>query len=507
MADVRTRVAEAFDRADRLDPVLGTYLGRFTEQAAAAAEQLDAAVADGDGAGPLHGLTLGVKDVFATRDAPATCQSRVHDADWWAGRDAVPVARLRAAGAIPLGRTTMAEHALGRPDPALDFPVPRNPWDINRWTGGSSCGSANGLPAELFDVGLGTDSNGSIRIPAALCGVTGFKPTHGLVPDGGCRPLSRSLDVVGPLARNVRDCASTLAVLAGRPDTTAWRTDLRGARIGVPAKALEESAQLSEDCAAAFAGALEELREAGAEIVTVELPEVYPLFAAQFITLLAEAFELHGAGLRTRWAEYGRPFRRTAVLGGLVGAPTYLHAQRVRASAAASLRERFDGLDAMATPTWPTTAPRYDDPAALGTVSWLPGLWSAVGFPAVAVPMGFGGDGMPLSLQLAGLPWSDFGLAALADVYQSNTNWHLRRPDLAAGSLPAAVPVSEPQASPGDPEKQRWLAAALRDTGVDVDDAEVAEFTGMWGLTSMLFGFLPELPVDQGPLTPTLPPL
>jgi aspartyl-tRNA(Asn)/glutamyl-tRNA(Gln) amidotransferase subunit A len=496
MADVRTRVADAFDRADRLDPVLGTYLHRFTEQALAAATELD----NGTASGPLHGLTVGVKDVIATRESPATCQSRVHDAQWWAGRDAVAVRRLRAAGALPLGRTTMAEHALGRPDPALDFPVPRNPWDVDRYPGGSSCGSANGVSAELFDVGIGTDSNGSIRIPAALCGVTGVKPTYGLVPTDGCRPLSRSLDVVGPLGRNVRDCTTVLAVMAGRePDAARWRTDLAGVRVGVPAKALQESAQLSDDCRAAFDRTLEELRELGAWTVTVDLPELYPLFAAQFLTLLAEAFELHGAQLKDRWAEFGRPFRRTAVLGGLVPASVYLHAQRVRADADESLRERFGSIDVMATPTWPTTAPRYDDPAALGNVSWLPGLWSAVGFPAVALPMGFGGDGLPLSLHLAGAPWSDFELASIADAYQQHSGWHLRRPEIGASGGPAAV--AEPPAGAGNPDKQRWLAAALREIGLTVEDEEVAEFTGTWELTSMLFGFLPDIPVDRGPLT------
>ncbi|MBB4892325.1 aspartyl-tRNA(Asn)/glutamyl-tRNA(Gln) amidotransferase subunit A [Streptomyces olivoverticillatus] len=487
---VGTRVAEAQRRAARLDPGLGVFLRRFDAEAAEAAAHLD----EGPAEGLLHGVTLGIKDVIATREAPATCQSRVHDAQWWAGRDATAVARLRAAGAVPLGKTTLAEHALGRPDPALPFPVPRNPWDTDRFTGGSSSGSASGVAAGLFDVGLGTDTNGSIRIPAALCGVTGIKPTHGLVPADGARPLARTLDVVGPLARTVREAAAALAVMADAPaGAPAWRDDLRGVRIGVPRRALTESGQLTDDCGAAFETALTELRALGAETVDFDLPELYPLFAAQFVTLLAEAYELHGAGLRERWGDYGRPFRRTAVLGGLVGAPVYVHAQRVRAWGAENLRARMRGIDAIATPTWPTTAPRYDDAAALQHVSWLPGLWSAVGFPAIALPMGFGGDGLPLSLQLAGAPGTDFALAAVADAYQRSDDRHLRRPpEPDHGATPAAVAV--PQGAPGKPETVQWLATSLRELGLSIDESEIVEFAGQWELTSMLFGFLPDLP-------------
>jgi aspartyl-tRNA(Asn)/glutamyl-tRNA(Gln) amidotransferase subunit A len=493
MEDTSTRVAEAFAKAGRLDPLLGTYLRQFPEPAAKAAAELDAQTGE---RGPLHGLLLGVKDVVAVREAPTTGQSNVHDAQWWAGRDAVAVQRLREAGAVVLGKTTMAEHALSRPDPALDFPVPRNPWDPDRWTGGSSCGSANGLPAGLFDAAVGTDTNGSIRIPAALCGVTGFKPTYGLVPVEGCRPLSRSLDTPGSLARTVREATGVLAVMAGRDVPETWRTDLRGVRVGVPTGLLDGAAALSEDCKTAFDQALDVLREAGAEVVDVDLSEVFPLVSAQFVTMLAEAFELHGGDLKQRWAEYGRPFRRNVALGGLASASAYVRAQRVRKWAAESLRARFGELTVIATPTWPSTAPRYDDPVALQQVSWLPGTWSAVGFPAVAVPMGFGADGLPLSLQLAAKPWDDFALAAIADVYQRQTGWHLRRPEPDPDRPPAAV--APPQSAPGTEEQQATLATALGGIGITVDAAELAELSGTWAGVSMLFGAVPEMPVDVG---------
>lgn len=495
MGDVRTRVAEAFYRADRLDPLLGSYLTRFPEEAAATAAELDAT---GGEIGPLHGVLVGVKDILATCERVATGQSKVYDEGWWAKRDAAAVNRLREAGAVVLGKTSMAEHGLSRPDPALDFPIPRNPWDTDRWTGGSSCGSANGLPVELFDAAVGTDTNGSIRIPAALCGVTGFKPTYGMVPVEGCRPLSRSLDTVGSLSRTVRDATRILAVMAGQAEyPLTWRRDLSGVRVGVPFGPLEKAAGLSPDCAAAFDAALESLRAAGAEVVDIELNEVFPLFAAQLATMLAEAFEVYSEDLRRRWAEFSRPFRRLVALGGLANGAPYARAQGVRQWAAHSLRARFDDIKLIATPTWPTTAARYDDPADLQAVSWLPGIWSAVGFPAIAVPMGFGADGLPLSLQLIGKAGDDFALAAVADCYQQRTDWHLRRPQPDPAITPVAV--AEPQSGPGGEEQREWLAAALSDLRLSVSEAEIDQLAGIWVGVSRAFGALRGMPLDAGP--------
>lgn len=482
-------VSEAYSRADAVDPVLGAYLRRFDDEAAAAAKELDAA----DGRGPLHGVLVGVKDNIAVRESPATGQSAVHDPQWWAGRDAPAVGRLRNAGAVVLGRTTMAEHALARPDPAAPYPVPRNPWDLERWPGGSSCGSAAGVAAGLFTAALGTDTNGSLRIPAALCGVTAIKPTHGLVPAAGVRPLARSLDTVGPIARDVRACAEVLAVLAGA-DAPEWRTDLSGVRVGVPLDALA-LADLSEDCAAAFQQAVDDLAAAGASVERIDLPEAFPLIAAQFVTLLAEAYEAYREPLRERWAEFGRPFRWNVIAGGLIDAATYLRAQRARAWAAGSLADRFAGLDAIALPTWPRTAPRYDDAARLQEVSGLPGMWNAAGLPAVALPMGRGADGLPLSLQLVGAPRADFRLAAVADVYQRRTGWHRPGPTVAADARPGPVTLSDERPAPAD----EAFADAVRALGVPVADEELPMLIGGHTTVTQLATLLPDLPTDIAP--------
>lgn len=465
----------------------GTFLHRFPD-----------AGAETDG--PLSGVRIGVKDIIAVAGAPTSCQSLVSDPAWWADRDAPIVARLRAAGATIVGKTTMTEHALSRPDPEAGFPVPRNPWDANRYPGGSSSGSANGIHAGLFDAGIGTDSNGSIRIPAAMCGLTGLKPTQGLLPSAGIRPLARSMETAGPLARTARECHRLLAVMADLPVTPPSRTDLAGVKVGVPHGLLQFAAALSDDTSAAFAAALDELAAAGAELVDIALDETFPLVAAQLVTLLVEAFEVHGTGLRERWDDYGRPFRWNVALGGVLSAETYLRAQRVRRWGADAVAARLSEVDVIATPTWPAGAPRYDDAAALGTISWLPSLWSVVGFPAIAVPMGVTAQadgGMPLSLQLAAAPGADFELTAIADVYQQRTSWHTREPvlDVPADLAPVASPVV---AGDVDPAARKSLADEFAALGVPVGESDLDQLALTWTKITAMTGMLPALPVDVG---------
>lgn len=200
-------------RADRLDPTLGSFLARFDAEARAQADRHDRARAAGEALPPLSGVPLGIKAMLSTRERAADAQSLVLDPDRRVGADADAVAALRAAGAVIVGHTVSVEHAMGRPDPAMPGPIPRNPWGLDRWPGGSSSGTANGIAAGLFLGGLGTDTTGSARIPAAFCGVTGFKPSFGLVPDGGSLPAAPSMDVVGPMAISARDIRVLMSVL------------------------------------------------------------------------------------------------------------------------------------------------------------------------------------------------------------------------------------------------------------------------------------------------------
>ena len=203
-------------RAEEFDAQVGTYLARFDDHALASAAQADDELAQGLDRGPLHGIPVGVKDILAALEGPTTAQSLILDPAWGEGKDAPIVKRLRKAGAVITGKTTTMEFACGMPDPTKPFPIPRNPWDLETWPGGSSSGTGSGIAAGMFLAGIGTDTGGSIRIPAAFCGVSGLMPTFGRVPKSGCTPLGYSLDHVGPLARSAWDCAAMLQVSASQ---------------------------------------------------------------------------------------------------------------------------------------------------------------------------------------------------------------------------------------------------------------------------------------------------
>jgi aspartyl-tRNA(Asn)/glutamyl-tRNA(Gln) amidotransferase subunit A len=309
-------VDEALAAADARDAELGVFLARFDAAARAAAHDADAAVAAGRPLGPLHGAPVAVKDLLATHEGPTTAQSRVSDPAWGA-EDAVAVARLRAAGAIVVGKTTTAEHAIGPPDAATPFPVPRNPWDPARYAGGSSSGSASGLVAGMFLGALGTDTGASIRMPAAFCGVTGLKPTFGRVPTTGCWPLAWSLDCVGPMARTARDCALLLDVLTGLDvHAGALDGDLRGVRVGLDPLVDHAGAWMDPAVEPALRAAAAALADRGADVVDVALPHYADLTTAAMVTFLSEGAAFHRRNLQERWHEYGASTR--AALGAAV---------------------------------------------------------------------------------------------------------------------------------------------------------------------------------------------
>ncbi|MFB6782750.1 amidase [Streptomyces sp. NPDC056352] len=524
----RELVAAAHTDADLLDPLLGVYVTRFTEKSYAAAQAADALP---PAERPLlHGLPLAIKDNLAACEGPVTAQSPAHDPGWWRGEDAPAVAGLRAAGAVVLGKTTMAEYAMGRPDPAHDFPVPRNPWDPERWTGGSSTGNGAGLAAGLFLGALGSDTSGSVRLPAALCGATGLKTTYGLLPLDGCLPLSASQDVLGPMAVTARDCALLLVALldatatdvagptpAGVPRAReafaraeayglptcrpadlaallaapADAADLHGVRIGVPYE-LADGPGVTEGCRAAFHTALDGLRQLGAETREFALPECPGLSVVNGLTMLAEAFAAHGDRLTADWTGHGRAFRRLAAAGGLVPAHRYLRAQQLRTRLTSALRTRMSdaGIDLIATPTWPAPARPYTDEALPGAELNLTAAWNPTGFPALALPMGFE-SGLPLSLQLVGRPWSEPALLTAGAAYQSATIWHLRRatPDPACTPSPVpdpdrAWPPARP--TPGDtPQRTSGSspdvpeAAALAALGIAPEPPDLATITAI----------------------------
>ena len=437
-------------RADALDPEMGTYIVRFDELALEAASRLDAELKAGSDRGPLHGIPMGIKDIIATDDGPTTAQSLILDPAWGDQGDAPVVARLRAAGSVIVGKTTTMEFACGCPDASKPFPVPRNPWDLNTWPGGSSSGSGSGVAAGLFYGALGTDTGGSIRCPAAFCGISGHKGTFGLVPKSGCTPLGYSYDHIGPMARTAEDCALMLQVMAGHDpsDPTcstrapgdyvgALTGNLSGVRIGVDRTLLERYA-IDPALPAVFDAALAALVDAGATLVEVEIPYYAELVAATMSGgWTVEAMAIHLQNLRTRWLDYGRPTRLAIARGVFVQGQDYVQAQRVRRVGTAAVTEMMQSsCDAVVTPTAALGAPDIDD-VSLGSIVgriFTP-VWNAVGFPALSVPMGASEAGLPLGLQIAGLPYADDLVLKIGDAYQRLTEHHLKVPELAGADL------------------------------------------------------------------------
>ncbi|TNC23400.1 amidase [Amycolatopsis alkalitolerans] len=437
----------AIAAADARDATIGTYLARFDEYALERAAQADTEFARGEDRGPLHGIPFGVKDILAMAEGPTTAQSLILDRAWGAGKDAPVVSRVKAAGAVITGKTTTMEFACGMPDATKPFPVPRNPWDPRTWPGGSSSGTGSGVAAGLFLAGLGTDTGGSIRIPAAFCGVSGLMPTFGRVPKSGCVPLGYSLDHIGPLARSARDCAAVLEVLAGLhesdPDCVdapftapEFTGDLSGMRIGVVREHHFPDAG-DPALAPSFDAALAVLAEQGATLVEAELPYWHEMITADMITMGCEALAYHRTDLTDRWTDYFVATRAMMATGAMVTGADYVQAQRVRRVAQDALAELFETVDVIACPTASTGAPKVDDLAGPDGQPDVGALfstvhtqyWDTVGNPVLAVPMGFTADGLPLSLSLAGPAFGEAAILRAGDALQQSTDWHLRVPE------------------------------------------------------------------------------
>jgi Asp-tRNA(Asn)/Glu-tRNA(Gln) amidotransferase A subunit family amidase len=430
------------DAADRLDGDLGTYIVRFDDEAMAAAARADEELAAGTDRGPLHGIPVGVKDILAMAEGPTTAQSLVLDPAWGEGKDAPVVTRLKAGGAVITGKLTTMEFAVGFPDPTKPFPIPRNPWDVGTWPGGSSSGTGNGIAAGMFLAGIGTDTAGSIRIPAAFCGTSGLMPTYGRVPKSGCVPLGYSLDHIGPLARSARDCGAMLGVIAGFdasdptcverpvPDFVAGLDGrLDGVRVGV-----ERTNHFPDGADPALVGcfdaAVDALTGLGADVVEVTLPHYGEVATAVVVTMAAEALAYHRNDIKDRGHDYFAGTRQILAMGALASSADYVQAQRVRRLAQGELAELFRSVDVIASPTAAIGSPSYEllDRAGIMSVFQLifTAYWDGVGNPVLVVPMGFTEAGLPLSLQLAGRPFEEGLLVRAGDAFQSVTDWHLQ---------------------------------------------------------------------------------
>ncbi|TMF48504.1 MAG: amidase [Chloroflexi bacterium] len=363
-------------------------------------------------AGALLGVPIAVKDLFATRGLRTTAGSRILR-DWVPSKDAVVVTRLRAAGAVIFGKTNLHEFAYGVTTANPWWGVARNPRDVRRSPGGSSGGSAIAVVAGLCAAALGSDTGGSIRIPASLCGCVGLKPTYGLLPLDGVVPLGWSLDHAGPLARTVEDAGILLDALSGgRAWKQAQRVTTRGLRVGILHDSVAKPVQpgvsrLVQEAAAA-------LGRNGLRIRDVRVPEMAWTVVTQLVTLRAEASAAHARWIRARPRAYGPDVRIRLQLGALIAGADYVLAQRMRAKIKDAVRGIFDEIDVLLLPTTPITAPIVGE----RTVHWRSGAepvesalvrltapFNLTGVPALSVPYGEV-SGLPVGLQLVGR-WND----------------------------------------------------------------------------------------------------
>lgn len=433
------------ERIGRYDHVLQSYITVMAEHARARAKMADQELQGGHSRGPLHGVPLALKDLVAVAGVRMTAASRVM-AEHVPTRDAAVTERLATAGAVLLGKLSMFEFAFGRPATTPPFATGRNPWDVTRDPSGSSSGSGVAVAAGLCAGALGSDTGGSIRNPAARCGLVGIKPTYGLVSRRGVVPLCWSLDHVGPLARTVWDAAVMLQAIAGRdpgdrttreapsplPNFTAMlETGVRGLKLGVLSRFYIDWPGLHPDVRVANLAAFEELKRQGAAMVDVELPTL-ELATAAWATYLAESYALHADTVRRQPQMYREGTRTRIHFGALVTAQDLLQAQRIRARLAREASGLLERVDALIFPGPATPALRFEEvstrevmpPAARYTSPW-----NLLGLPALVLPCGFSREGLPVSMQIVGRPFDEAMVFRIARAYERATDWHTRRPD------------------------------------------------------------------------------
>ena len=486
-------VGALVERALGVAAPVSAYVHLARDAALAAAREADRELAAGRRRGPLHGVPWAAKDLFDAAGLPTTGHSRVMR-DRVAAQDAPSVALLRAQGAVLLGKLATHEFAHGGPSLDLPWPPARNPWDLDRFTGSSSSGSGAALAAGLVPMALGTDTGGSIRIPAGLCGVAGIKPTYGRVSRRGVYALAPTLDVAGPMARCVRDLALMLQAIAVHdpldassvavptPDyAAALDGDLRGLVIGVPAHLWRDDVAAPPAAVAALDAALEVLRARGATLREVRLRPLRQYNDVRVIVQEPEAFALFQTALVERAGDFGRDFLGRILPGCLVPAWARVQAERMRRRMTAEMLEVLSGCDALVA-LGAGPAPRFD---AERTHGFRFGLWSdrpnatspysVTGLPALSVCTGFTADGLPLSMQVVGRPFDEATVLRIGDAHERETGWHLRHPVLPpAGPVAPIVLAPEPADPPPDPATRAWVDACVVHAGLRLTDAQRA---------------------------------
>jgi Asp-tRNA(Asn)/Glu-tRNA(Gln) amidotransferase A subunit family amidase len=434
-------------RIDQTNGILHAYVSVLPEDARTAARTAADARLESDDPRSLSGVPLGLKDIIDYAGVPTTAGA-VFRRDHRAVADAPVTHHLRQAGAVILGKHNLLEFGMGGADGNLHFGITPNPWDLQRFAGGSSSGTAAAVAAGLAAAGLGSDTGGSIRQPAAYCGITGLKPTHGLVSMQGIFPVAPSADTVGPMTRSVADAALILKAITSdeqrRPNLTLSITDYvaaltRGSlerfKIGIDRSWVEQNAD--REVVAAWEDALAVLVDLGVSVVNVSIPEPKDLSALYRDIVGYEAYQLHRVSLETHRDQYSSAARARLEEGRQVPEQNYRRALELTRVIRREVDQLWPVISVLLLPTQPTVAPRLGSQVALlndTETSVLPirgrftHLASLTGLPSLSIPAGFSREGLPVGIQLLSQAWGETTLLRLGHAYQQMTDWHLRRP-------------------------------------------------------------------------------
>ncbi|HZQ38052.1 MAG TPA: amidase [Dehalococcoidia bacterium] len=440
------------ERIERLNPTINAYVTVTAEQALAAAREAELQILAGGYLGPLHGVPFALKDIYDTAGIRTAAGSKIL-ADRVPAADATSTARFHQAGAVLLGKLNTHEFAFGVTTNNPHWGATRNPWGLEQIPGGSSGGSGAAIAADLAPIAMGTDTGGSIRIPASLCGTVGLKPTHGRISTAGIFPLSWSLDHAGPLTHTVEDAAIVLNALAG-PDpldtltppvpVADYRAELgagvRGLRLGVPRAGFCEA--LEPDVARAFETALDVLRGLGATVEDVDAPALWASWEPGYNILYSEARHVHKQWLRDRPGDYGKDVLTRLNERAALTADDLVAAFRYQSAAIREAQALLEQRSALLLPATRIAAPSIhpqqtivldgDEVLARSVLTTNTIPFNLTGMPALSLPCGFTQAGLPIGLQIAGRRWDEATVLRVAHAYEQATDWHTRRPEVRA---------------------------------------------------------------------------
>jgi aspartyl-tRNA(Asn)/glutamyl-tRNA(Gln) amidotransferase subunit A len=476
-------------RAEALDPQLNAYLLLTADRAVDQARQAEQEIMAGGYRGLMHGIPFALKDIYATAGIRTTGHSRIC-LDTVPSADATTVRKLYDAGAVLTGKLATHEFAHGGPSFDLPWPPARNPWNREHFTGGSSSGSGAAVAAGFVPAALGSDTGGSIRGPAALCGIVGLKPTYGLVSRYGVHANSFSFDHAGPMTWTVEDCAIVLQAIAGHdPNDPAsatqpvldYRTgltgDIKGLRIGVVRHLHEDDCAVTQEVSAALEEALAVLRSLGATLGEVRLRPAQDYYDVKVTIAESELLAVHEEALRIRPGDFGEDFLGRVLPAVLVSGRDYVQAQRERRRMLAEMAPVYANYDVLVTATAGAPAPR------LGTWRtiefWkrasLTTPFNVTGGPALAQCIGFSSNGLPFSMQVVGRPFDDATVLRVADAYERATPWRTKRPrlDPDASFSTAPPPVPDPEPAEIDAATGERVAIACRAAGLTLSGRQL----------------------------------